>query len=384
MYVIDINIFHLSCHELIAYVQTEQAGKIDHPDLVRFDRGWFKEQEWYKREVWEKAQEILQYQSWKKDDLQAYDLIGRIVKCMNIKLRGVGKNNLINWRESAENGGSSLKVLLYKTKEISEDIIYQIFCGENEEAAFNNALLVWGEKYPLLSFLFFLKDIKRFVPVRPTIMTTRLMQLGIEADCLKTCSWKNYQEFIQILKRMQDLLNEEIPHTELIDAHSFLWAMWVFETQKPEPASSPESIQEKDMRSATTIFGDDRDAIVKVRINQDEFRKRLLKRYKGCCLCGVSNPELLVASHIQPWSMSSKREKVDDENGLLLCPNHDKLFDRGFITFSDEGEIIISDKLSKKDRALMNVPTIKQITLSSLAQKYMQFHRKNIFKISIR
>lgn len=380
MYTIDANIFHLSCHELIAYVRAKQAGKYSHPAQVTFNNGWFKEQEWYKREVWEKAQEILQYKSWKKDNIHTYDLTGRIAQCIDIKLEDGKKQNLITWREAAADGVNSLKRLLFERKELSENAIYQIFCGADEEVAFNNALSVWGEKYPFLSFLFFLKDIERFVPVRPKKMQARIERLGIETGCLKTCSWKNYQEFIQILNRIKDLLKEEIPSTELIDAHSFLWAMWVLETPKPAPVSSPADIREKDMR--ITIIGDDREAIVKVRINQSEFRKRLLKRYNGCCLCGLSNPELLIASHIQPWSMSDKNEKVDDNNGLLLCPNHDQLFDKGFITFSDDGEIIISEKLSEKDRALTNILTTKRISLSIRGREYMQFHRKNIFKTS--
>ena len=55
--------------------------------------------------------------------------------------------------------------------------------------------------------------------------------------------------------------------------------------------------------------------------------------------------ELLVASHIKPWSISDANEKLDIHNGLLMCPNHDKLFDRGYISFDDTGRILISEKL---------------------------------------
>ena len=377
MYTIDMNLFNLSCYELITYVKSAQMGKYAQPTKVTFESGWFQDQEGYKREVWDKAQNILQYKDWKKGSIHTYDLTGRVAQCMDIKLKDRKKQNLITWRETSDDGANSLKRLLFEKKELSENVIYQIFCSE-EELAFNNAILVWGEKYPFISFLFFLKDIKNFAPVRPRIMQTRLERLGIKTDCLKTCSWKNYQEFIQILKQVQGLLKEEIPSTELIDAHSFLWAMWVLESPKPATNTTLTNVREKDAQRI--IIGDDREAIVKVRINQSEFRKRLLKRYNGCCLCGLSNPELLIASHIQPWSMSDKEEKVDDDNGLLLCPNHDQLFDKGFITFSDKGEIIVSEKLSAKDRVLTNVLTAKRIALSERGKKYMQFHRKNIFK----
>ena len=93
----------------------------------------------------------------------------------------------------------------------------------------------------------------------------------------------------------------------------------------------------------TAYLGSDREAIVKVRVNQGIFRDVLVKRYgKKCCLCGVTGKCFLVASHIKPWSDSSPEERTDVNNGLLLCPNHDKLFDGGWISFADNGNIIIS------------------------------------------
>ena len=57
----------------------------------------------------------------------------------------------------------------------------------------------------------------------------------------------------------------------------------------------------------------------------------MLKKYHSkCCLCGVDDDALLVASHIKPWAKSDEHEKLDLDNGLLLCPNHDKLFDLAF------------------------------------------------------
>lgn len=378
MYTIDTNIFYQGCRDLIAYVQTAQVEKYAHPTQVAFDIGWFKEHEGYKSDVWKKAQIILEYKSWQKETIHTQDLVGRIARCIDIKTGHGKKQNLITWREAADDGANSLKKVLLARKELSEDAIYQIFCGGDDEQAFNNATSVWGEKYPFISFLFFLKDMNNYAPVRPKIMRPRLAQLGIETDCLKTCTWKNYQEFIQILKQIQNLMNERIPTPSLIDAHSFLWSMWVLEPSQQAHNHSQSDVQEREQ--PRIIIGDDREAVVKVRINQSKFRKRLLKRYKGCCLCGLSNPDLLIASHIQPWRNSDKNEKVDDDNGLLLCPNHDQLFDKGFITFSDDGEMIISDKLSENDRALTNVLSTKRIELSVRGRDYMRFHRNKVFK----
>ena len=128
------------------------------------------------------------------------------------------------------------------------------------------------------------------------------------------------------------------------------------------------------------LEGVEKEALVKVRINQGVFRDKLLKKYSKCCLCGVCNSTFLIASHIKPWAESNSIEKLDIENGLLMCPNHDKLFDGGWITFNDEGQIIISPELHQNDKIFMNVREDMKIELSHKNRKYIEYHRKNIFK----
>ena len=72
-------------------------------------------------------------------------------------------------------------------------------------------------------------------------------------------------------------------------------------------------------------------------------------------------------------------EKLDVDNGFLMCPNHDKLFDRGWITFDLEGNIVISDILNDINRSSMNINNDMKITLTEKNKKYLEYHRKNIF-----
>lgn len=105
----------------------------------------------------------------------------------------------------------------------------------------------------------------------------------------------------------------------------------------------------------------------------------MLKKYNRCCLCEVENPTLLIASHIKPWVESEPEEKLDVDNGFLMCPNHDKLFDKGYITFDDDGKIIISDRLTENDRVFLNVNSRMHIELTESNKKYLKFHRENVF-----
>ncbi|WP_199426914.1 HNH endonuclease [Thermaerobacillus caldiproteolyticus] len=124
----------------------------------------------------------------------------------------------------------------------------------------------------------------------------------------------------------------------------------------------------------------EKEQIIKSRIGQSAFKKALLAVEKKCKLCGVSDERFLVASHIKPWSQSNHQERLDPNNGLLLCPNHDVLFDKGYISFKDDGTILISNSLDETSRLFLNINDKLQIRMNEAQQQYMKWHRENIFK----
>lgn len=132
--------------------------------------------------------------------------------------------------------------------------------------------------------------------------------------------------------------------------------------------------------SEIKLEGKMRHMIIEARVNQSYFRNCLISKYKKCCLCNVSSNELLIASHIKPWSASNKYEKLDEDNGLLLYPNHDALFDSGYISFDDNGRILISNSLSKNEYIFMNVNINMRIEINNQSKKYLKYHRENIFR----
>ena len=119
-------------------------------------------------------------------------------------------------------------------------------------------------------------------------------------------------------------------------------------------------------------------ALIKSRIGQGTFREKVLLHWAGCAVTGFSDTSLLVASHIKPWKKSTNSERLDPWNGLLLSPNLDKAFDKGFITFEANGLIRLSPLFIEATK-LGIVPSMK-IELKPRHEKYMAHHRAEEFK----
>src|SRR5215468_6472010 len=91
-----------------------------------------------------------------------------------------------------------------------------------------------------------------------------------------------------------------------------------------------------------SIPATDREAIIRARRGQGLFKQRVMEIEHGCRITGVTNPIHLIGSHCKPWRDCTNEERLDGENGLLLTPSIDHLFDRGFIGFEGNGYLIIS------------------------------------------
>lgn len=119
--------------------------------------------------------------------------------------------------------------------------------------------------------------------------------------------------------------------------------------------------------------GEDQDVLVKRRVNQGRFRKSLLRYWSGCCCVNqVKDERLLVASHIVPWSKASKQERGDPANGLLLSVVWDALFDRGIISFRDDGGAI----LGRLDRTLLDALGIDETKTTIVGDKLTPKHKE--------
>ncbi len=126
---------------------------------------------------------------------------------------------------------------------------------------------------------------------------------------------------------------------------------------------------------------------IKTRVNQNVFRQIVLANYSGkCAITNIDIPELLIASHIIPWS-KNVNERLNPENGICLSPLYDKAFDKGLISINERYQILISDFLKgKKDEEFYskNFAELenKEINLPSKylpKREFLQFHLDTIF-----
>jgi len=145
------------------------------------------------------------------------------------------------------------------------------------------------------------------------------------------------------------------------------------------------SIQDIKEYQATQEYGKipetERESLIQSRIGQGQFRKKLIRYWKGCAVTGFQALELLRASHIKPWRTSNNEERLEVYNGLLLLPNLDVAFDSGYISFTDDGKIIISDLLNEEELGKISIHLDMKIAgINKRHGEYLKYHREHVFK----
>ncbi|MBM7129449.1 HNH endonuclease [Dyella mobilis] len=122
--------------------------------------------------------------------------------------------------------------------------------------------------------------------------------------------------------------------------------------------------------------------LISARYGQGQFRRRIFQFERACRLTLVDNPLLLVASHIKPWRLCGDSiERLDGANGLLLTPHVDRLFDRGLISFEDNGKVVISPRLDRTDLVRLGLSLAcdkSGMPFHPKQMAYLSFHRQNV------
>ena len=138
---------------------------------------------------------------------------------------------------------------------------------------------------------------------------------------------------------------------------------------------------ENRIQNDKTIVNTERIALVRARRGQGVFRDNVRHIEQCCRVTKVDNSEHLIASHCKPWRHASNDERLDGENGLLLTPSVDHLFDRGFISFEDTGRLIISPVADTESLRRMGIDNSTEINVGSFSsgqRNFLDYHRNEI------
>jgi hypothetical protein len=138
---------------------------------------------------------------------------------------------------------------------------------------------------------------------------------------------------------------------------------------------------EAKIESDRHLLETEREALIVARRGQGLFKQRVMQVETRCRITGVTNPIHLRASHCKPWRDSTNEERLNGENGLLLTPTMDHLFDRGFISFEDSGLVIVSPVAHAPSLNRMGVATDRVINVGTFSQgqkQFLDYHRESV------
>jgi len=168
------------------------------------------------------------------------------------------------------------------------------------------------------------------------------------------------------------------------EARTLVRGQRVAEERAVQPAIGLIEWEEHEMnrlRTDANIPETTREAVVLARRGQGLFKQRVMEIERACRITGVTRVEHLRASHCKPWRDSTNEERLDGENGLLLTPNADHLFDRGFIGFDDNGDVLISPVAHADSLLRMGLAPGRLLNVGRFAEgqrRYLDFHRENV------
>ena len=183
------------------------------------------------------------------------------------------------------------------------------------------------------------------------------------------------------IKQVEPIWNEFINNKEDL----------LFESEKILADLEKQSIEYKfaEILSGTeNMKGETKVREVKTRVNQNVFRQIVLANYnRKCAITGIDLPDLLVASHIIPWSQNED-ERLNPENGICLSALYDRAYDKGLIGISEKYQILISSELKSKEIKEYYPSTFGNLSHLSLnlphkylpRKEFLQFHLDTIFK----
>jgi len=210
------------------------------------------------------------------------------------------------------------------------------------------------------------------------------------AVAMKLCNFASLDP-LHVVRNVKGLTHASKSDREVWNEFNSNWDQLAFESQlahermkdpKVEPTRIPEIPKTK--AEETETVGETR-----VRLVQAFFRQTVMATYENkCALCKLALPELLVASHIIPWSANADR-RADPTNGLALCALHDKAFDRGLLTLDRSFNVVLSRRAKLRSDSQVQTTALREMEGQALImpmrfcpdQVALRYHREHVFQL---
>lgn len=207
------------------------VSRYDQP-FTRFDEGLIAAWESYKPRVRDVALKRLQADTWTPDQIGTGEIVAKVIDAIEIQAtHGDLTNNMVFWQNRFGHANRDHRALIEAATTRTglasiEQLLFDLYRGARPEGeVFEDLSEATGAKYPLMAYLFFLKDMDRFMPIQPTGFDRVLAEIGFDFRTLRNCSWSNYAEFNGILDALREPIARAagLETVRLIDAHSLLW-----------------------------------------------------------------------------------------------------------------------------------------------------------------
>lgn len=214
--------------------------------FTSFDEGMVGAWENYKVRLRNHALGILDAPHWSVGDIGSGSILKHTIDAIEIQGgRANITNNLVAWQNRWGHANRDHRVFLEavtapKVRATLERLLFGLYHGNADEPATFDALSVTtGAKYPLLAYLFFLKDMDRFTPIRPMTFDAAFREMGIPLVTQSRCSWENYTRYNAALSNVRNALVDALKpiNVRLIDAHSFCWMLIKLDQSVPSSAA---------------------------------------------------------------------------------------------------------------------------------------------------
>lgn len=186
----------------------------------------------YKPRLRDHALDLLRPDEWSEGEIGAGTILNRTIEAIEIQDGRLNlTNNLVFWQNRFGHANRDHRVLLEalsspKLCREVEGLLFDLYCrGADEGVTFDRLGDLTGQKYPLMAYLYFLKDIDRFMPIQPTGFDRAFRALGIDFATLRQCGWQNYADYNATLDGLRPFITKaaDLQTVRLIDAHSFCW-----------------------------------------------------------------------------------------------------------------------------------------------------------------